>query len=202
LLKEITSVPWKFSNNLLRLLLHPWARTLFFVNHIPWKPGWRFYGLPIIQKHHDSHMYFGDGLQLRSTVRSNPLGANHPVILCTWQAGAILRIGKNFAMTGGSIVAAEKVIIGDNVNVGANTTIMDTDFHPLDAQVRRLDAHSAKTAPVLIEDDVFIGVNCLVLKGVTIGRGSVVGAGSVVTKDVPPATIVAGNPLRILENIQ
>jgi acetyltransferase-like isoleucine patch superfamily enzyme len=176
-----------------------WA--LFLLNGIPWKRNWRFFGVPILQKHRGSQMRFGDGLQLRSTVRSNPLGANHPVVLCTWQAGAVLQIGENFAMTGGSIIAAERIVIGDNVNVGANTTIMDTDFHPLEVQSRRSDAEPAKTALVTIEDDVFIGMNCLILKGVTLGQGSVIGAGSVVTKDVPPNTVVAGNPVRFIGNV-
>lgn len=193
--------PWKLTNNLFRLLVHPWVRVLFLVNGIEWKRGWRFYGVPIIQKHRGSVMRFGAGLQLRSTARSNPLGANHPVVLCTWQSGALLQIGKNFAMTGGSIVAAKKIIIGNNVNVGANTVIMDTDFHPLEAEARRSDFGSSKTAPVVIEDNVFIGMNCLILKGVTLGEGSVIGAGSVVTKDVPPYTIVAGNPVRFIGNI-
>lgn len=104
-------------------------------------------------------------------------------------------------MTGGSLIAAEKVVIGDDVNVGANTVIMDTDFHPLDAEARRLDSVPAETDPILIEDDVFIGVNCLILKGVTLGKGSVIGAGSVVTKDVPPNAIVAGNPTRLIGKV-
>lgn len=189
---------WKLGNNLLRLLAHPWVRILFLLNGIEWKRGWRFYGAPIIQKHRGSKMRLGAGLQLRSTVRSNPLGANHPVILCTWQAGAVLQIGENFAMTGGSIIAAERVVIGDNVAVGANTVITDTDFHPLEAEARRFDGKPASTSPVTIEDNVFIGMNCLILKGVTLGRGSVIGAGSVVTKDVPPDTKAAGNPARII----
>lgn len=193
--------PWKLGNNLLRLLVHPWVRILFLFKGIAWGRGWMFYGVPIIQKHRGSRMMFGDGLQLRSTVRSNPLGANHPVVLCTWQAGAILQIGRNFAMTGGSIIAAKRIVIGDNVNVGANTAIMDTDFHPLEAGTRRSDSEPAKTTPVTIEDDVFIGMNCLILKGVTLGRGSVIGAGSVVTKDVPPHTIVAGNPVRFIGDV-
>ena len=193
--------PWKLRNNLLRLLVHPWARILFLANGISWGRGWRFYGIPILQKHRHSLMRFGDRLQLRSTTRSNPLGANHPVILCTWQAGAVLRVGDDFAMTGGSLIAAEKIVIGNNVNVGANTVIMDTDFHPLDADARRLDSAPAQTAPIVIEDDVFIGMNCLILKGVTLGQASVIGAGSVVTKDVPPHAIAAGNPARQIGNV-
>jgi len=190
--------PWKVWNELWRWIAYPRMRLLFAMNGIPWQRGWRIYGVPIIQKHRHSQMRFGSGLGLRSSVRSNPIGPNHPVIMVTWQAGAVLEIGTNFAMTGGTICAAERIIIKNSVAVGANTTIIDTVFHPLDPQVRRLHPQDARTAPILIEDDVFIGMNSLILKGVTIGKGSVVGAGSVVTKDVPPGVIVAGNPARIV----
>lgn len=101
-------------------------------------------------------------------------------------------------MTGGSICAAERIAIGDRVTIGANCTIVDTDFHPLDPLARRWRPAEAHTAPVTIEDDVFIGMNCLILRGVTIGRNSVVGAGSVVTSDVPADVIAAGNPARVI----
>ena len=105
-------------------------------------------------------------------------------------------------MTGGTICAAERIIIGNNVAVGANTIITDTDFHPLDFKQRPLKSSEGKTASVVIEDDVFIGVNCMILKGVTIGQGSVVGAGSVVTNGVPPYAIVAGNPATFVRELQ
>jgi len=147
-------------------------------------------------------MRFGDRLSLRSTVRSNPLGANHPVILCTWQAGSLLQIGDDFAMTGGSICASEKIVIGDRVSVGANSAIVDTDFHPLQPDLRLAQPQGASASAVTIEDDVFIGMNCLILKGVKLGKGSVVGAGSVVTQNVPAGVVVAGNPARVIrENI-
>ena len=146
-------------------------------------------------------MHFGPGLCLRSSTRSNPLAPNHPVVLCTWQAGAKIEVGANFAMTGGTLCAAEQITIGDNVTVGANSTIVDTDFHPIEPESRRLTPQDAKTDPIVIEDDVFIGMNCLVLKGVHIGRGSTVGAGSVVTRDVPPGVIVAGNPARVVQEL-
>lgn len=104
-------------------------------------------------------------------------------------------------MTGGSICSAERVTIGNHVVIGANTVISDTDFHPLDPEMRRLGDTGTKTAPIEIEDDVFIGMNCLILKGVTIGRGSVVGAGSVVTRDVAAYTVVGGNPARVVRTI-
>jgi acetyltransferase-like isoleucine patch superfamily enzyme len=193
--------PWKIGIELRRFLAYPSARLAFLVNGIAWGEGWRVYGAPIIQRHRRSQVQIGAQLGLRSFVSSNPLGPYHPVILCTWLAGAVLEIGDEFAMTGGSICAAERIAIGNRVAVGANTTIVDTDFHPLDPIDRQVDSAVGKTAPIAIEDDVFIGMNCLILKGVTIGRGSVVGAGSVVTRDVPPGTIAAGNPARLLRRL-
>ena len=78
--------------------------------------------------------------------------------------------------------------------------ICDTDFHPLDPQQRAAKSLDAKTAPITIADDVFIGMNALILKGVAIGAGAVIGAGSVVPRDVPAGAIVAGNPAQILAN--
>lgn len=190
--------PWKIWNSLLLGAAYPLNRLLFLWNGIAWGKGWRLHGLPVIQKHRQSQMRFGDRLALRSTLRSNPLGANHAVILCTWQAGSLLQIGDDFSMTGGSICASKQIVIGDRVTVGANSTIVDSDFHPLQPDLRLDQPQGGSTSPILIEDDVFIGMNCLILKGVTIGRGSVIGAGSVVTADIPPGVVAAGNPARVL----
>jgi acetyltransferase-like isoleucine patch superfamily enzyme len=146
-------------------------------------------------------MEFGSGLNLRSSIRSNPLGLNHPVILATIKQNASLITGVNFSMSGGSICAAELIEIGDNVAVGANTTIVDTDFHSLDPYLRRTKPLEANTRPVCIEDDVFIGMSCLILKGVTIGKGSVIGAGSIVTRNIPAGVIAAGVPAVPIQEI-
>ena len=195
------AAPWKAWNRLLRWLAYPGVRLMFALNGLPWGQGWQFYGVPILQRHRGSQMRLGPYLHLRSSARSNPLGANRPVILATWRAGAILEIGERFSMTGGTICAAERIIIGNGVTVGANTTIVDTDFHPVDPEQRRLYPNEAATKPVVIEDDVFIGMQCLILKGVTLGRGCVVGAGSVVTRSIPPRAICAGNPARVIRTL-
>lgn len=198
-LRDALNTPWKITNNLGRFLIEPWMRLVMAANGIRWGQGWRFYGAPIIQKHRLSTMRFGRGFSLRSSPQSNPLGVHHPVILSTLQAGAVLEIGDDFGMTGGAICAAERISIGNNVAVGANTVIVDTDFHPLHPQDRLRDPQGGKTAPVIIEDNVFIGMNCLILKGVRIGRNSVIGAGSVVSRDIPPDVIAAGNPAVVIK---
>lgn len=196
------NTPWKLLNGLGRMIILPFVRLQFLFHQIHFGRNWKIFGFPIIQKHRLSTMKFGDGLSLRSTPTSNPLGANHPVILCTQNEGALIQIGNDFGMTGGSICAAQQVVIGDHVNIGANSSIVDTDFHPLEAEKRLQFPQDAESAAVRIEDNVFIGMNCLILKGVTIGYSSVIGAGSVVTKDIPPNSIAAGNPARVIKELR
>ncbi len=201
-LTEALNTPWKIWNQVARWFTYPQVRLLMALNDIRWRPGWSFYGLPIVQKHRQSVMRFGPGFSLRSSVHSNPLSPNHPVILSTLRAGAILEIGENFGMTGGSICVAERVTIGNNVAIGANSVIVDTDFHPINPQMRLTHPQEGKTAPIVIEDNVFIGMNCLILKGVTIGENSVIGAGSVVSRSIPPHSIAAGNPAILIKKLE
>ena len=201
-LSAIRHTPWKIQNELERLLVLPLARLRFALTGVRWGSGWKLYGIPIIQRHRQSRLTIGDYLNMRSTVRSNPLGPSHSVILSTRRPGAVLTIGDYFGMTGGVIVAEERIEIGDHVLIGANCTIVDTDFHPLEPYHRQQDPADAATAPIVIEDHVFIGMQSVVLKGVTIGAGSVIGACSVVTRDIPPGVIAAGNPARVIRELQ
>lgn len=90
------------------------------------------------------------------------------------------------------IHAGRSVEIGSNCNISWNVTIMDRDYHKLNTQTETIK-------PVVIGNNVWIGCNSTILKGVTIGKGAVIAAGSVVTKDVPPGTLVGGNPARIIK---
>ena len=85
--------------------------------------------------------------------------------------------------------------------IGANCSIIDNDFHPLDPEIRRQSPQGAQTVPISIVDDVFIGMNCIILKGVRIGQAAVVGAGSVVTRDITSRVIVSGNPSRVVREL-
>lgn len=91
-----------------------------------------------------------------------------------------------------NIIAAENISIGANCKISWDVIITDTDQHPLPS------SGEVSTRPVQIDDDVWIGARAIILKGVTIGRGAVVAAGAIVTKDVPPRTIVANRPATVI----
>ncbi len=124
-------------------------------------------------------------------------------------------IGDFTLLNGALIMAEERIEIGSHCLVSWNVGIADSDFHPLEPAQRLIDAQALapyfkdrparptlKTAPVKICDNVWIGMNAVILKGVTIGENSVVAAGAVVTKSVEPNVVVAGNPAVIVKHFQ
>ena len=200
-LGEMLNMPWRMRNEILRLLVLPAIRIRFLLNGVTWGRGWRIFGMPIIQRHLGSQILLGDGLELRSWKRSNPLVPNHAVVFATRTAEAVICVGNHCGFTGATLVAAKRIEIGDRVLLGANVTITDTDFHPLDAHERVANPAAGKNQPVKIEDDVFVGMNTVILKGVIIGRGAVIGANSVVTANVPAEVVAAGNPARVIRPV-
>lgn len=153
-------------------------------------------GVPTIDVSEGSSIELGERVVLTSRIESNAIGVSRPVSLRTGAPGARIAIGDDSGLSGTAVFASYAVVIGERVLVGSDCIITDNDHHPVDRVPRR---HEPLPAPneadrILIEDDVFIGARSIVLPGVRIGRGSVVGAGSVVTGDVPEMTIVAGNP--------
>jgi acetyltransferase-like isoleucine patch superfamily enzyme len=124
-----------------------------------------------------------------------------------------MTIGDYCYFTNVVLLAELDVRIGNYVVIGWNTTIADTDFHPVSPAERIADAIACsplgagrprpiiRRQPVVIEDDVWIGPNAAILKGVRIGSGSLVEPGAVVTRDVPPKSRVLGNPAQIVETM-
>lgn len=110
------------------------------------------------------------------------------------KAGGHLELGSGYINAGGRVICEHQITIGDYVLIGEQVTIMDSDQH-------RLSGSGAISAPISIENHVWIGANVTILKGVSIGRGSVIAAGSLVTRDVPPGKLAAGVPARVLRPV-
>jgi acetyltransferase-like isoleucine patch superfamily enzyme len=155
-------------------------------------------GKPVMTTVKGASISIGDESVICSRTTQTALGVNHPVIIRALKPGAVLSIGSKVRMSGVTICAATRVAIGDRCVIGANATIVDTDFHSMDPLVRSSpnDAADAASKPVIIGNDVFIGGSSIILKGVTVGNGAVIGSNSVLTKNVPAGTIVAGNPAK------
>lgn len=164
------------------------------VSGVRWRWGWVLCGYPRFRAA-GGRIRIGERLTARSRSRGNAIGVFQPVILTAWGAGSEIILGDDVGLSGCSIVAQRRIEIGSRVLVGAGALIIDTDAHPLSPEGRK-GRLPANAAPIAIGDDVFIGARAIILKGVTIGAGCVVGAGAVVTRDVPSRSIVAGNPAR------
>jgi acetyltransferase-like isoleucine patch superfamily enzyme len=161
----------------------------------------RFLGLPLLRRLPGSRIRIGAGTELRSARWSNQVGLDRPCMLSTLATGAEIHLGRDVGMSGTVIGAARSITIGDGVLCGANCTITDTDWHPVDAGERASDV-PARAARVVIEPGVWLSMNVTVLKGVTIGAGTVVAAGSVVSRSLPAGVIAAGSPAAPVRPLQ
>ena len=162
------------------------------------------FGLPLVRRAPGSRLALGARVVLCSTCYGNPLGVAHPVILRTLRPDSVIRIGDDTGMSGATVCAASSVTIGAQCLIGANVTITDYDFHAVAPANRRYATNpdAIGCAPVVIEDNVWIGLNTVILKGVTIGADTVVGAGSVVTRSLPPRCVAAGQPARVIRLLE
>jgi acetyltransferase-like isoleucine patch superfamily enzyme len=143
----------------------------------------------------------GENIIINSGFKFNPIGGQTFSSIIIKNKGQ-LSIGDNVGISNSSIYCVEKIKIGNNVLIGGDCKIYDTDFHSILA-INRLKTPEVdiKSKPVLIQNNVFIGTGSIILKGVNIGKNSVIAAGSVVSKDIPNNEIWGGNPIRFLKKI-
>lgn len=145
----------------------------------------------------------GDNFYYSSGRHINPLSRNVQGNI-TINKGARVIIGNNVGMSGTVIRCHHRIEIGDFVHIGAGTILLDSDGHAMNYSERRdlnSDMLHKRCSPIRIEDDVLIGMNCIILKGVTIGARSVIGAGSVVTKSIPADCVASGNPCKVIKSL-
>ena len=177
-------------------------RPFFKLNGIKMGKNVKLIGWPCIFRFPGSKIEIGDGCLIRSNFWSNLIGLYQRTIIVA-KRGASIRIGKNVGISGSTVYAWNGIEIGDNTLIGANCKILDSDLHPLDVEARNANNwDEVKIAPIVIGKNCFIGCNTLILKGVHLGDGCVIGAGSVVTKDIPPDCVAAGNPARVIRKLK
>ncbi len=124
---------------------------------------------------------------------------------------AQLIVGNNTFISGAKISLSNKIIFGNNVQIAFGTLFFDHDSHSLNYKFRRNDLpdrfksqkdwSNVKSEGIIIEDDVWIGANSIILKGVILKQGTIIAAGSVVTKSTDPFSLYAGNPAKFIKKI-
>jgi len=153
-----------------------------------------FFGRARFFRHPHSRISIGAGCIFRSSPASNPSGINRPCIISTLHEGAEIEIGSNCGFSGTAIACAVKIVLGEQVRCSPNTWIIDTEGH-------WDDPRTGPNIPIIIQSGVWLGANVSVLSGVTIGENTLVAAGSIVTKSLPPNVIAAGIPAKVIRPI-
>ena len=161
----------------------------------------RLFGHPICSRYPGSSVSLGSHVTLDSSLRANPLGGSSPCVLRTMTSTARLALGDRVGLSSSIIVSGNSIEIGEDTILGAGSMVLDNDFHAPGPGFSWLTEYSKNSQPVKIGRGCFIGARSIILKGVTLGDRVVIGAGSVVTKDVPAFSIAAGNPARIVGTI-
>lgn len=215
-----------FNRLVLKILNFPTALKVRFYPHYN---RWKFrlkginYGndlniLGQVVVHGKGEITIGDNFCMTSGNHINPICGNEQASIFTETSSSEIKIGDNVGMSSTRIWVHDNLCIGNNVQIGACVLIIDTDTHQVDYKLRRtpndpifygmsLDEiiktkeAGTKSAAIKIEDDVWIGAHSIVLKGVSIGARSIIGAGSIVTKDIPSDCIAAGNPCKVIRYI-
>jgi acetyltransferase-like isoleucine patch superfamily enzyme len=156
-------------------------------------------GRPLIDIRRGSKLFLGNGVILTSRNKGYHLNIQAPVKLFADRPGAEIRVGEQTRIAGSCIHAQRSVTIGKRCLIAGNCQIIDANGHDLSfpGVEQRLDIEGLG-APIVIEDDVWLGTNTVVLPGVTIGRGAVIGANSVVSSNIPPMVVARGNPAEVV----
>ena len=148
-----------------------------------------------------AHFHLGDGVRINSGALINAIGGHRKTIIALHR-GARLAIGQGTGLSSCTIVCKSMIKIGEQVLVGGGTVIVDSDLHALASKDRELPREiAARSAPISIGDRVFIGGGAMILKGVSVGADAVIGAGAIITRDIPSAEIWAGNPARCIGHV-
>ncbi|TKK67525.1 acyltransferase [Ilyomonas limi] len=176
------------------------TKILFKLNRVNYST-FKTKGVPYIKIHKAGKIIIGKNFRMNNGFSGNVIGRQQR---CIFNVKGKLEIKNNVGVSSLAIVCHKLIEIGNNVLIGGNVAIYDTDFHSLNFEERTAIPEvktNVMSKEIIIEDNVFIGAHSLILKGVVIGRNSIVGAGSVVTKPIPPNEIWAGNPAKKIRSL-
>ncbi len=191
-------------------LIYRMEQNIFLLNNIKYGKNFRVFNHLYLKIHVGALVQIGNNCTIMSGAGLNPLSRNIKTCIYVGKK-ATLKLGNDVGISSSTLWVKESVSIGNSVAIGADCIIMDTDAHNLDWKIRcseetneygeSVDMVTAASAPIVIEDNVLVGARCIILKGVTIGARSIIGSGSIVTKDIPSDCIAAGNPCKVIKSI-
>lgn len=200
----------RFCSKICSSLYIGWNKIYFFLNNIKYGKNFRVFNHLYLKIHVGALVQIGNNCTIMSGAGLNPLSRNIKTCIYVGKK-ATLKLGNDVGISSSTLWVKESVSIGNSVAIGADCIIMDTDAHNLDWKIRcseetneygeSVDMVTAASAPIVIEDNVLVGARCIILKGVTIGARSIIGSGSIVTKDIPSDCIAARNPCKVIKSI-
>ena len=200
----------RFCSKICSSLYIGWNKIYFFLNNIKYGKNFRVFNHLYLKIHVGALVQIGNNCTIMSGAGLNPLSRNIKTCIYVGKK-ATLKLGNDVGISSSTLWVKESVSIGNSVAIGADCIIMDTDAPNLDWKIRcseetneygeSVDMVTAASAPIVIEDNVLVGARCIILKGVTIGARSIIGSGSIVTKDIPSDCIAAGNPCKVIKSI-
>lgn len=182
----------------------PINKIYFKLNKVTYGKNLKSRGKVYIMRHYGTaKLIIGDNVSLNSAGWANPIGTGDRTYF-QLQGNGVVKIGNNCGISNAAFTSASSIELKDNVMIGSGCKIYDMDFHALDYSERvkgNYPGAPVKTAPIIIEEGAFVGAGAFILKGVRIGKHSIIGAGSVVTKDVPDFEVWGGNPAKFIKKI-
>lgn len=186
-----------------------WNKVYFYANDV--KFGRKFQVYDKVYVLGPGKVSIGDDFVFTSGSCLNPICRNICGSIYTMTPDARIVIGNRVGISSACLWAMDRIQIGNDVNIGGDCIIIDNDAHPIDYQYRRTQYleevgvekyyKEIKSEPIIIEDDVWIGARCVILKGVKIGARSIIAAGSVVVNSIPANVIAGGNPCKAIKNL-
>jgi acetyltransferase-like isoleucine patch superfamily enzyme len=141
----------------------------------------------------------GDNVYLRGIAKGYQAGMSFPTTILADIPDSLIKIGNNCRINGAYIHAQNSIIIGNNCVIASNVNIIDTNGHEVYSKNRTIGRD--KPLEIILEDNVWIGLNVIILKGTRIGRNSIVSAGSVVKGNFEENSIITGNPAKVVKKI-